>query len=217
MNSVKIMIDGNSVHAKEGMTILEAAQQNGIDIPTLCYSKNFAASGNCRICVVEVDGFRSLVGSCHTPIVDGMVIHTRSAKVEKARNVTVQLLMAAHTGQCVSDSHTGGCELRKLADRLQVGEPMFTMRKRRWYPNEDSNPYVKREMSKCILCRKCVDACREVAKKNVYSIAERGFGSKIIVDCDVPLVSEACKGCDICIDCCPTGALSKARTMGDMT
>jgi NADH dehydrogenase/NADH:ubiquinone oxidoreductase subunit G len=217
MKKLRVIIDGNSVYGGEGMTILETAKKNGIDIPTLCYSEDFAASGNCRICVVEVDGFRSLIGSCHTPIADGMVIHTRSPKVDKARKATVELLMAAHTGQCVSDSHTGECELRKLADRLQVGEPRFKMRKPRWYPREDSNPYVTRDMSKCILCRKCVDACRELAKNNIYSIAQRGFSSKIIVDCDVPLTSELCRGCDICIEYCPTGALSKPMIVGEMT
>jgi formate dehydrogenase alpha subunit len=217
MNKLHVIIDGHSVYGKEGMTILETAKQEGIDIPTLCYSEDFTASGNCRICVVEVDGFRSLIGSCHTPIAEGMVIHTHSPKVEMARKATVELLMAAHTGECVSDSHTSECELRKLAERLQVGEPRFRMRSPRWYPIEEANPYIRRDLSKCILCRKCVDACKELAKKNLYGIAQRGYRSKIIVDCDAALVSELCKDCDICIDYCPTGALSKARIAGETT
>lgn len=214
MSQVKAIIDGQEVRAQEGISILEAAAQIGIDIPTLCYSPDLSASGNCRICVVEVEGYRTLIGSCHTPIADGMIIHTDSPKVIKTRKTTVELLMAGHTGECVTDPHTGQCELRKLAELMEGGAPRFSMRKPRWYPIEEFNPFVKREMSKCILCRKCVDACREIAKKNIYAIAYRGYASKVIVDYDESLTTELCKDCGICIDYCPTGALSKPDKKG---
>jgi NADH dehydrogenase/NADH:ubiquinone oxidoreductase subunit G len=214
MNEVKIRIDGQEVRGREGMTILEAAQSVGIEIPTLCHSSDLTPTGNCRVCVVEVEGARTLVGACHTPVANGMVIHTRSPKVLNARKVTVELLMAGHTGECVADENTHKCDLRKLADQLEGGVPRFLMRKPRWYTVEEFNPYVRRDMSKCILCRRCIGACWEIAKKNVYSIAYRGFASKVVVDFDDPLTTEICRDCGICIDYCPTGALGKPTKGG---
>ena len=216
MSEVKVSIDGREVVGQEGMTILEAAKIIGIEIPTLCHKPDLAPSGNCRVCVVEVEGARALAGACHTPIASGMVIQTRSPKVLAARKVTVELLMAGHTGECVTDEHTDKCDLRKLADQLEGGAPRFLMRKPRWYPIEEFNPYVRRDMSKCILCRRCIGACWEIAKKNVYGIAYRGFASKVVVDFDDPLKTEVCRDCGICIDYCPTGALGKPTQGGEV-
>ncbi len=146
MNEAKIRIDGREFVGQKGMTILEAAKAIGIDIPTLCHKPDLAPSGNCRVCVVEVEGARTLAGACHTPIASGMVIQTQSPKVLRARKATVELLMAGHTGECVTDEHTSKCDLRKVADLLEGGAPRFQMRKPRWYPIEEFNPYVRREM-----------------------------------------------------------------------
>jgi len=209
MGEVNVTIDGTEVSGREGMTILEAAEQADIDIPTLCHRPEITSAGACRICVVEVEGSRTLVGSCHTPIAEGMLIHTRSPQVIAARKATVELLMAAHTGPCVTDADAEQCELHKIASDLEVGPPRFHVRKSRSYPVEHISPYVRRDMSKCILCRRCIRACSEVAKKDVFSMAYRGFDSKVIVDFDEPLNKEVCRDCDTCIDYCPTGALSK--------
>ena len=214
MQKIKATINGTDVKVEAGTTILEAARTAGIEIPTLCHSPDLKPTGNCRICVVEVQGARTLVGACHTPILDGMVIKTHSSKVMMARKATIELLMAGHTGECVTDEHTGACALRKLADQLESGAPRFLMRRPRWYPVEATNPYVMRDMSKCILCRKCISACTEIAGKNVFSLAYRGFATKVVVDCDDPLKTEVCRDCGICIDYCPTGALSKPLTAG---
>jgi NADH dehydrogenase/NADH:ubiquinone oxidoreductase subunit G len=209
MGQIKVTIDGAEVAGSEGMTILETARQVGIDIPTLCYRPEVSPTGACRICVVELEGQRTLVGSCHTPIARGMVIYTRSPKVIAARKATVELLMAAHEGACVTDEDAERCELHKIASELEVGPSRFRVRRPRSYPVEDISPYVQRDMSKCILCRLCIRACTEVAKKDVFSTAYRGFASKVIVDFDEPLNKEVCIDCGICIDYCPTGALSK--------
>ena len=216
MAEVKATIDGTEVSGHGAMTILEAARTIGIEIPTLCHSPDLIPTGNCRVCVVEVEGARTLLGSCHTPIANGMVIYTRSPKVLTARKATVELLMAGHTGECVTDEHTSECDLRKLADELEGGAPRFLMRKPRWYPIEAFNPYVRRDMSQCVLCRKCISACREIAKKNVFGIAYRGFAAKVIVDFDDPLTTEICRDCGICIDYCPTGALSKPTVKSEV-
>ena len=215
MSQVKLVIDGKEVTAQENMTILEAARQAGIEIPTLCHSPDLIPAGNCRVCVVEVEGSRTLVGSCHTPVAKGMVIRTQTPKVLSVRRATIELLMAGHTGDCVTDEDTHACDLRHLSDQLEGGAPRFLMRKPRWYPIEEYNPYVRRDMSQCVLCRKCIGACREIAKKNIYGVAYRGFKAKVVVDFDDALTAEACKDCGICIDYCPTGALSKPPTRGE--
>ena len=202
-----MVLNGKGTSGREGMTILELAEQEGVEIPTLCHSPRLRPAGVCRVCVVEVEGTRRLVGSCHTPIADGMVVHTRSAKVLAARRAIVELLLASHTGSCVTDANASNCFLHNLASDLEVGAPRFQVRQRRFYPVEDTNPYVWRDLSKCILCFKCTRACSEIAKKDVLSVGYRGARAKIIVGFDEPLPIEECRDCGICIDYCPTGAL----------
>ncbi|MFC1928072.1 2Fe-2S iron-sulfur cluster-binding protein [Chloroflexota bacterium] len=214
MAEVTITIDGMQVSGREGMTILELARESGIDIPTLCYSPDLTPIGACRICVVEAEGSRTLVGSCHTPIVQGMVIYTHSPKVLETRKVIVELLLASHTGSCILCDKANICELRKIAADLDVGLPRFQTRKR-YYPIEDVSPYIVRDLSKCILCQRCIRACNEIAKQNVFGIAYRGFDSKIIVDFDQPINKDVCRDCDACISLCPTGALSKPKKLSE--
>jgi NADH-quinone oxidoreductase subunit G/formate dehydrogenase alpha subunit len=211
MTEIQVVINGRETSGHEEMTILQAAQQIGIDIPTLCYSPDFRPTGVCRICAVEVEGSRTLVGACHTPIAPGMLIHTHSPKVLAARRANVELLQAAHDSVCVTDPTCQRCELHKLCSDLQVKRTGFRVRERRSYPIEENNPYVRRDMSKCILCRRCISACSEIAKKNIFAMAYRGYNSKVVVDCDDALNSEVCRDCGICIDYCPTNALSRPR------
>jgi NADH:ubiquinone oxidoreductase subunit E/NAD-dependent dihydropyrimidine dehydrogenase PreA subunit len=157
--------------------------------------------------VVEVAGAGRLAGACHTPIEEGMTILTHSLKVLEARRGTIELLLAGHTGPCVTDTTARECRLHALASDLEVGPPRFPIARPRLYPVEEVSTYVRRDMSRCILCRKCIRACAEIAGQNVYSMAYRGFGSKVVVDCDEPLNKEVCKDCGICIDHCPTSAL----------
>ena len=211
---MKLVIDGQEVRGTEGMTLLEAADQAGISIPTLCHRPDLKPEGICRVCVVEVEGAPRLIASCHTPIVEGMVIWTRSPKVLAARKVVLELLLAGHTGPCVTDECARECELHFLAAKLEVGAPRFEVKERRSYPVESMSPYVKRDMSRCILCRRCIRACAEIAQKNVFTMAYRGFKSKVVVDCDVALDKEVCKDCGICIEYCPTSALTKPHVNG---
>jgi NADH dehydrogenase/NADH:ubiquinone oxidoreductase subunit G len=208
MSEVSLVINGKETHTDAGMTILQAAQQIGIEIPTLCYIPELHATGVCRICVVEVEGLRTLVGACHTPVAPGMVVHTDSPKVRLARRANVELLQAAHDAVCVTDPTCQQCDLHKLCSDFQVRRIGFRVRNRRTYPIEENNPYVRRDMSKCILCRRCIVVCNELAKKNIFSIAYRGYNSKVVVDCDDALDKESCRDCGICIDYCPTQALS---------
>ena len=213
MTEVTVTINGSQASGREGMTILELARERGIEIPTLCYLSELPPTGSCRICVVEVEGSRTLVGSCHTPITQGMVIYTHSPKVLETRKVILELLLASHCGTCYMCEKANLCELRKVCADLEVDLPRFQLRKR-YYPIEDVSPYIWRDLSKCILCRRCVRACNEVAGQKVFGIAYRGFDSKVVVDCDQTLDKEVCRDCDICISVCPTGALSRPRKLG---
>ena len=209
MSAIKAVINGIEIKVKAGTTILEAAAQAGFEVPTLCHHPELSPSGNCRICVVELEGSPRLVASCHTPLAEGMVIQTHSDKVLAARKAVVELLLAAHTGPCVNDQQASACELHKLAAELEVGPPRFRVKAPRFYPVEHKSPYVVRDMSRCILCQRCVRACREVAQKGILSMAYRGFGSKVVFGSDDHLNSEQCIDCGICIEFCPTSALSK--------
>ena len=211
---ITLTINGSQVSGREGMTILEVAKENGIDIPTLCYIEGLPPMGACRLCVVEVEGSRTLVGSCHTPITQGMVVYTHSPRVLETRKVLVELMMASHPDSCLVCDKANLCELRRIAADLEIGLPRFRARKH-YYPVEDENPYIVRDMSKCILCRRCVSACKDLKGENLFSIAYRGFDSKVVHGCDQPLAQDACKDCDACISVCPSGALSKPRKVGE--
>lgn len=209
MSNVAVTMNGVALGARRGTTILQVARENGIHIPTLCYLEGLPPFGSCRLCVVEVEGFRTLVGSCHTPVTDGMVVHTESPRVVEARRVLVELMLASHPDNCLVCDKANFCELRKIAAGLDIGLPRFRMRKH-YYPVEDENPYVVRDMSKCIMCRRCVAACRSLKGEKLFSVAYRGFDSKVVYGLDEPLGGEeACRECDVCISVCPTGALSK--------
>lgn len=210
-----LTINDIPVSGQTGMTILDVARENNIEIPTLCYLKDLLPIGACRICVVEVEGSRTLVGACHTPAAEGMVIQTHSPKVLAARRVIVELLLASHPDNCLVCDKANLCELRRIAADLDIGLPRFRIKKH-YYPIEDENPYIVRDMSKCIMCRRCVNTCQNLKGGNIFSIAYRGFESKVIHKCDQTLDGEdTCRECDICISVCPTGALTKPVKIGE--
>lgn len=203
-----VTIDGKNIQAERKRTILEVARENGINIPTLCYYKNISPTGVCRLCVVEIEGAKRLVASCCTPLAEGMVILTNSERVRRARRVILNLLLSSHPQNCVICSTANICELQKLALEYGVCESVYKNRKR-FYQPEDVSPYVFRDLSKCILCYRCVAMCKNIKKANIYAVSYRGFNSKITVDTDVPINKEECKDCDLCIKSCPVGALLK--------
>jgi len=214
MGKIALTINGSPVSCREGMTIREAAKENGIDIPTLCYHHSLAPIGACRLCVVEVEGLRTLVASCYTPAITDMVIYTHSQRVIEARKVIVELLLASHPQSCLICDKVNICELQRIAADLEVWLPRTRLRKH-YYQIEDVSPYLTRDLSKCILCWRCVRGCNEIAKQNIYSIGYRGFDCKIVVDLDEPLNKEVCCNCDICVSLCPTGSLCRISEQGE--
>jgi len=215
MSNITLTINGTEVTGRDGMTILDLARENGIDIPTLCFLEDLTPIGACRICVVEVEGSRTLVGSCHTPIAPGMVIQTHSPRVIEARRIVLELMLASHPDACLVCDAANICELRKIATDLDIGLPRFHLRKH-FFTAETENPDIIRDMSKCILCRRCIYACKNAQGEPLFSLAYRGFESKVVHGFDEPIgAGEKCRDCGVCIDLCPTGALSRPRVPGE--
>ncbi len=208
MGNVNFNIDGKKLKVREGSTILEAATGSGIKIPTLCHIHGQLPSGSCRVCLVEIAGSRTLMGACHTPVTEGMTVQTHSPKVLSARKIVVELMLTAHTGDCMNDANAENCKLHNLASEYEVGAPRFSVRMPRFFPAEENNPYVKRNLAKCILCQKCVRACSDIARQNILSIGYRGFKCKVVTGFDEALTAEVCRDCGVCVEHCPTGALS---------
>jgi len=213
-NKINLTINDKEVSGRPGMTILEVAKENGIDIPTLCHIPDLPPIGACRLCVVEVEGSRTLVGSCHTPVAEGMVIQTHSPKVIATRKVLVELMLASHPDACLICDKANICELRRIAADLEIGLPRFRTRKH-YYPVEDENSEMLRDMSKCVQCRRCVVACKTPSGEPLFGMAYRGFDSKVVHGCDQPLGSASGENHGACIEICPSGALQKARKAGE--
>ncbi len=225
-----IVIDGQEFFFSPGETILQVAQRNGFDIPTLCYLKGASPTGACRICVVEVEGSQNLVASCATPAAPGMVVRTETPRVINSRRTNLEVLLASGQHNCLvqdlsMDSWTdfqlksmaakghedlcpayGECRLQDLAVQYQVKTNHFTPAEVS-YPIEDVNPFIVRDFSRCILCGRCVQACNEVQVNNAISIDYRGSKSKIVTEGDRPLKDSICVFCGECVQACPVGAL----------
>jgi predicted molibdopterin-dependent oxidoreductase YjgC len=211
MAKVTITIDGKQVSGHEGMTVLEVAQENGFDIPTLCHHPLLTPTGACRVCAVEDESNNELVASCTTNIVPGMVISTNSDRVIEARRNTVELLLACHPDSCLVCDKGNRCEMRRLASKLGIGQVHFD-RLRNYYHFEDANPFIERDLSLCIQCGRCVRACQEIRGVCAIDFAYRGFRLKPATAMDKTLSESTCQSCGLCVAVCPVGALSDKST-----
>lgn len=209
METVTLKINGVSVEAPKGSTILEAARLAHIDIPTLCYLKEINEIGACRICVVEVKGARSLVASCVYPVNEGMEVYTNTKKVLDSRKKTLQLLLSNHERKCLSCVRSGDCELQRLCKELKVDDENYYKGEKLAFEIDDSAAHMYRDNSKCILCRRCVAVCSKVQNVGVIGANERGFQTNIRSAFNMGLGETSCVSCGQCIAVCPTGAISE--------
>ena len=213
MEKIKITIDNKVVEVPKGTTIYHAAKENGIDIPTLCYLKLDHLNienrpGGCRVCVVQIEGRKNLAPSCSTLCAEGMVIYTNKVRVLNARKTVLELILSDHPKECLICSSSGQCDLQKLSQKMGIREihavenaEMSTYRK-------DFSPALRRDMDKCIMCRRCETICNDIQTVGALSAVNRGFMSVVATAFEQDLVDSPCTFCGQCVAVCPTGALT---------
>ncbi|MBE6797751.1 MAG: 4Fe-4S dicluster domain-containing protein [Ruminococcaceae bacterium] len=207
MEMVNLKVNGIPVSVPKGSTILEAARKAGVEIPTLCYMKDKNEIGACRICVVEATGARGLVTACVYPVTEGMEVQTNTAKVQKARKTTLELILSTHDKKCLSCPRSTNCELQKLCLEYGVDEGAFDGYKP-VYELETTTAHLVRDNNKCILCRRCVAACQE-QYVSVIGANDRGIDTSIGTPFRLDLNNVPCISCGQCTAVCPTGALTE--------
>ena len=207
MDMLNVTIDGVKVSVPAGTTVLEAARKANIHIPTLCYLKDINQIGACRMCVVDV-GARALAAACVMPVSEGMVVKTNTPAVRAARKSVLELILSNHKRECLSCVRSQNCELQKLSKELGVDENRFAGTNIE-YPLDNFSPSIVRDPNKCILCRRCLAACRQVQQIGAIGAVERGFKTQIAPAFNKNILETNCIFCGQCINACPVGALTE--------
>ena len=207
---VTLKINGESISAQEGKTILEVAKEHGIEIPTLCYHQDLTSVGSCRLCLVEVEGWSGQVAACTLPVSEGINVQTETPSLKSARKMTLELLL-----QSYCDSGEGGIdtEFMQWVDHYGARLPEGVEAKTRYKIDSDANPFVWVDMNKCILCTRCVRACTEIQGRFVWGVAGRGHETRVISGANTTMLEARCESCGACVAYCPTGALDNRMSI----
>jgi formate dehydrogenase alpha subunit len=208
MAEIRLTINDREVQAEEGMTIFEAARTAGIHIPHLCYRPDLTPTTSCRLCVVEVEGSRTLVASCALPVAPKMAVRTDTKRVQDARKLVVELLLSDHPYDCMTCEKSGSCKLEKYAYEFGIRKTRFQGEKHE-YPLRCANPFYERDYNKCILCGRCVTVCQEIQYCDAVDYSKRGFTTKVAASFDHSMQDSPCVFCGNCVSVCPVGALSE--------
>jgi len=213
METVKLTIDNKHVEVPKGTTILQAAKQAGINIPSLCYMNlpHLAQEhkpGSCRVCVVEIPGKKTLVPACVTKCTDGMEVLSHSLRAINARRTVVELLLSDHPKDCLICPSSGNCELQKLSINMGIREINSVENAAISTYRKDSSPSLLRNMDKCVMCRSCETICNEIQTVGALSAVNRGFMSVVAPAFEQDLTDSPCTFCGQCVAVCPTGALT---------
>jgi bidirectional [NiFe] hydrogenase diaphorase subunit len=211
-----LVIDGRDVGAREDETVLEVSRENGIDIPTLCHLDGLSEVGACRLCLVEVEGASKLLPACVTGVEEGMIVRTRSARLDAYRRMLVELIFSERNHVCAVCVANGNCELQSMAEQLGITHIRYTYR----YPSlavDTSHPRFGVDHNRCILCTRCVRVCDEIEGAHTWDVMGRGIEGQVITDLNEPWgASATCTSCGKCVAVCPTGALfEKGRPLSD--
>jgi NADP-reducing hydrogenase subunit HndD len=208
MEMVNVVIDGHKVTVPKDYTVLDAAREAGIDIPTLCYLKDINKIGACRVCLVEIKGGRALQASCVYPVSEGLEVFTNTPKVREARKAVVELLISNHPQDCLKCTRNQNCELQELANKLGITDIRFKGAISS-FPGDKSSKAIERIPDKCVLCRRCVAVCNQVQGVGVLNPINRGFETVIAPAFNHPLDSINCTLCGQCINVCPVEAIKE--------
>jgi predicted molibdopterin-dependent oxidoreductase YjgC len=204
---IALTINGQKVAAEEGTTILEAARDVGIHIPTLCHHPDLSNVGACRMCVVSVEKQRGLQTACTTPVSEGMVVDTQSEDARATRKFLLEMLLSDHPNDCMTCEVNGDCLLQDLVYDYDVAWPEYSGLRHTYPIDPDPNPFIFIDRNKCVLCSRCIRACQEIQNRDVWSFAHRGFDTKLVAGADQFLLDANCEGCGQCVAYCPVGAL----------
>ena len=205
---IKINIDGKDLEVENGITVLQAARKANIDIPTLCFLKEINGAGDCRMCIVEIEGRRGFVPSCITKVEDGMKIKTDTPEINEARRVILDLILSSHNKTCLTCVRNGNCELQTLAQKFGITDIEYEGKEVEPHI-DDLSPSIVRDASKCIMCKRCVAACKNVQGVSAIGVAGRGYKSHISTTNEMSLNDVNCTFCGQCIEACPVGALKE--------
>ena len=206
MNEITLTINGRQVKGKEGDTVLELCQANGIDVPTLCHFDGLSDVGACRMCVVEIEKERRPVPACTYPARDGLVVETNTERLERYRRQMLELIFTEHNHFCMFCEASGDCELQKLAYRYQMDNVRYPYA----FPSlsvDSLSDYLVIDHNRCILCGRCIRACSEVAGSHTLDFSQRGWKTLVTADLEQPLGESSCFLCGACVQACPTGAI----------
>ena len=212
---VNLIIDGKKISVEEGTTILQAALKNGIDIPTLCFLKEINEVGDCRMCIVEVEGRRGFVTSCIQKVEEGMVVKTNSPEIIDARKVVLDLILSNHHRDWLTCTRNGNCELQDLATKFNMTKVRFEG-ERTEHKIDDESPAIVRDFNKCVLCRRCVSTCKNMQEIGAIECTNRGFDSCVSTTYNCSLNDVDCVFCGQCIESCPVGALKEKESIEDV-
>jgi len=214
---INLKIDGIPVNVDEGTTILQAAKQLNIHIPTLCYHDDLCIAGNCRVCVVEMKGSRTLPASCAMPASEGMEIMTNTLKVRTARKHIIDLLLSEHNAKCTTCYKNGKCELQALASDSKIStESFIDLVPHKNYQMDAYSPSIIKDDSKCIRCQRCVRTCEELQHVSALGVAYKGNKMKISTFFENPMFEVVCTNCGQCVNRCPTGALVERNYLDEV-
>jgi len=205
---VKLQIDGTEVKAPAGMNLIDAAELAGIHIPHLCYLKGMKGIGACRLCLVDVEGLKAPVIACNTKVKEGLIVYTKTDRVQEIRKFVIDLILSIHPLDCMTCTKAGICNLQQYAYEFELKDTSF-VRKKMGYPIDETNPFIKRDPLYCILCGRCVRVCKEQGT-NVLEFIGRGIESEIGTAYNKPLRDSGCTFCGSCVDACPVNALPEA-------